>query len=97
MIVFKLSVTAGASHPTYPEGLTAAATCIVDSMNVAEARNTTVSRLAELGWEPPQFEETVIQLPPDPDMSRLSALMAKAVQEARELGVCLVVYPEKKH
>jgi hypothetical protein len=95
--VFKLSVTAGPSHPTYPKGLTAAATCLVDSIDVVEARERVVTRLSELGWDPPEFEGTVIQLPPDPDLSHLSPTMLKAVGEARELGVCLVVYPEKQH
>jgi hypothetical protein len=97
LIVFELSVTAGASHPKYPKGLTAAATCFVDSNDVVEARRRAVTRLSQLGWDPPEFEGPVIQLPPDPDLSHLSQTMLRAVGEARELGVCVVVYPEKQH
>jgi len=53
-----------------------------------------LSKLAELGWETPPVFEGTIKLPADPDLSSVSSVLVQAIGEARELGVCLVVYPE---
>jgi len=93
MIIFKLSVTAGPAHPTYPAGVAIAAICMVDSQDADQARGRATDRLFELGWSSMTFEQTVL-LPSTPDTSGWTEVMIEALGDAKELGVSLIVYPE---
>jgi hypothetical protein len=96
LIIFELSVTAKPSHPEHRAGVTCAAVLLVDSDDLDEAKVRAAEKASELHWEPGELE-TAIRLPPNPDTSGWSTLLAQAHRDALRLGHCLVVYPETEH
>jgi hypothetical protein len=93
MHIFRLYVTAGPGHPTHFAGVQLDAICMVDSPHTDEARQKASDRLAELRWASATFRDTIL-LPPNPDISGFNQVMLDAFQDAKELGVSLIVYPE---
>jgi len=93
MHIFRLYVTAGPSHPTYPSGVRLDAICMVDSSDTDQASEKASHRLTELGWASVTFKDTIL-LPSDPDISGFNQVMLDAIRDAKDLGVSLIVYPE---
>jgi hypothetical protein len=96
MHIFATTLTAGATHASYPEGKAVPAVCMVDSRDHDEAMSLAVARLGELGWREAQFQSSVL-LAVDPDISSFTDVMREAYSDAMRLKVSIIEYPEPAH
>jgi hypothetical protein len=94
MHTFRVRVTAGENHPTYPAGFDSDGIVVVDSRDHEAARKMAFDRLQELGWSQATVSGTILLADPL-DASTFSPLLLKAVSLARELTVAVVIYPPK--
>jgi hypothetical protein len=96
MHIFSTTLTAGATHASYPEGESVPAVCMVDSRDHDEAMRLAVARLGELGWREAQFKTSVL-LAVDPNISSFTEIMRDAYADARRFKVSIIEYPEPTH
>jgi len=96
MHIFAITLEAGATHSSYPEGETVPAVCMVDSRDHDEAMRLAVTRLGELGWCQAQFTSSVL-LAVEPDISSFTEIMREAYADAQRLKVSVIEYPEPSH
>jgi len=94
MNIFRLSVTAGPAHPTYPAGMEMAAICLVDLRDTEQARQKAADWLAGLGWASVAFGDSFL-LPANPDTANFNKAMLEAFHSAKKQGAALIVYPER--
>ena len=93
MHCFRLSITAGEKHRSFPPGTEVDAICLVDSADSDVAMRKAVDRLMGLGWSAVANVKSTLVLPPDTDISSYSDVLKQAHADAKRLGVSLIVYP----
>ena len=93
MHCFRLSITAGEEHRSFPPGTEVDAICLVDSADSDVAMRKAVDRLMGLGWSAVASVKSTLVLPPDTDISAYSDVLKQAHADAKRFGVSLIVYP----
>lgn len=95
MHVLRATLQADPDHPDYAPGKTVAAVIMVDIAvaDAAAARGKATDRLFELGWRQVEFG-TIVLLPESLDFTGFGSDLREAYEDARRLGVSVVLYPE---
>lgn len=92
MLCLNTTLIAGANHEEFVAGEPVAALIFVVAEDLESAENIVAQKLCCAGWV--QMETGRVKKFDESNISTTSAVVAQAIQNARETGFGIVIYPE---